>query len=633
MKKIITLVILCFIWISNAYADLPLLKPLLDAQISNSSINIPKGKYLFDAVNHGNYTFSDLNNVTIDLNGSEIICNKASNVFTFNNCTNVTVKNFSIDFDPLLFTQGTITAVDSSKGWFDFTVDEGYPITDIAATRTQFFDSSTRKLKRNSLTIYESGLTITKKTGTDNQFRASKLYSWDALEAVGDLVVFSRTGSGHCFYMYKCSNMTIENVTLYGASTFAFFENETDNSHYQSCKISLKKDETERPSARLRSVNADGIHSKNAKIGPTIEGCEIAYGGDDCIAINGAMYPIYKVDASTRSIYFLSSGTSAYLGATDSIQLVSYDGSRKGVVNVEILKSATPTTTEINAFLSKYTSLSDRASYTNGFQIRVNEIPTDLAAGDVLYNKDKIGSGFSIRNNLVGHIRSRAILIKAGNGIISNNIIEDCEMGGIVLSPEYDWMEAGFSSNVEISYNTITNCMFGRSSTSGKAGALSVMCIGGNKSIAPAGAYSNINIHNNAINDCPQPAVVVTSVDGLTYENNTYNPDYSTIRVHGQAYGVPNNVSFWTKNISYNSGIDQNAIDSTIDYISVADGKIIFKQNVPARFKVFSLQGKLMYQEILSRSGEQINLSGLVNGVYLLTIQTSDNIYSHKIIL
>ena len=631
LKLLVGLFVLCSFAVN---AQLTPLKPLLNSQINNAVIDIPTGKYLMDTQNGGGYSFNNLSNVTINLNGSEIICNKATNVFTFNNCSNVTVKGFSVDFDPLIFTQGVITAVDASKMWFEFVVDEGYPVTNIQTNRTQFFDSATRELKRNSITVYDGSHTITAVSGTINKFRVFKSYSWDATEAVGDMVVLSCAGSGHAFYMNRCQDMNIEDVTLYGAATFAFFENETNNSHYLRCKVTPKRNETYRPSARLRSSNADGIHSKNAKKGPTIEDCQIDYGADDCIAINGAMYPIYAVDAANRTISLLSSASSSYLTVGDTAQLVSYAGKKLGIAKMEITRATSPSASDISFFLSKYNTLQNKEAYTYGIQIRLSQIPDGLTAGDVIYSRDKIGSGYIIKNNKVGHIRSRAILIKASDGLITGNTISDCEMGGIVVSPEYDWMEAGFAENLEISNNTITNCMFGRSSTSGKAGALSIMCVGGNRSIAPVGAFNKISIHNNSINACPRPSVVVTSIDGLQYYSNSISSDLSTIRVHGQTYGVPNNVDFWAKNVTYNYDTSVGSTTDDLIDVVITNSKISGLQKyINGMIYIYRIDGSLIFSKNISSDSLDISQHLNKNALYILSVRTNDMLYNQKILI
>ncbi len=633
MNKIFAAFLILVINFTIAFAQLPSIKPLLDAQRNNSVINIPQGKYLMDIQNGGGYTFSNLSNVTINFNGSEIICNKGGNAFTFSNCTNVTVKGFSLDYDPLLFTQGAITAIDASKMWIEFVVDEGYPTTEITNKKIQFYDPITRELKRNSASIYEGAFTVSLVNEASRKFRITKNYYWDVTEKVGDLLVLHSGAAGHAFYMYKCKDMKVEDVTLYGAGTFAYFENETENSHYLNCKLTLKKNEPERPSARLRSGNADGIHSKNAYKGPTIENCEIMYGGDDCIAINGAMYPIYAVDAATRTISFLSSNTSTYLVTGDTVQFVSYAGKKVDVAKVEITRASTPTATDISNFLTKYPSLQSKEDYTKGFQIRVNKVPEGLVAGDVLYSRDRIGSGFVIKNNKVGQIRSRAILIKASDGIITGNTVSDCEMGGIVISPEYNWMEAGFSSNLEISNNIITNCMFGRSSASGKPGAISIMCLGGNRAIAPVGGFSNIRVFNNTITQCPRPLVVITSVDGLRYYNNTLEPDLNTVRTHGQNYNVPNNVDYWSRNVSMLTNTEHVNADGYKNIKIQGNHLTGLAEYIGGTLRLYSIDGSLKMDSPIRTDFVSTDSLQSDSGVYIVSVTNNQSTINKKVLI
>ena len=39
-------------------------------------------------------------------------------------------------------------------------------------------------------------------------------------------------------------------------------------------------------------------------------------------------------------------------------------------------------------------------------------MPFEIGPGDVVFNADAVGSGFLVKDNEVGHVRSRGILIK-----------------------------------------------------------------------------------------------------------------------------------------------------------------------------------------------------------------------------
>jgi parallel beta-helix repeat protein len=108
--------------------------------------------------------------------------------------------------------------------------------------------------------------------------------------------------------------------------------------------------------------------------------------------------------------------------------------------------------------------------------------------------------------------RSRGILIKASHGQLSGNRMEGCEMSAILVAPEYWWLEAGSSSDLKITGNTITAC---------KGIPICIEANAGNGDTAPAGAHRNISITGNVVRNCPAPGILVCSTHGLRVENNT----------------------------------------------------------------------------------------------------------------
>ena len=43
---------------------------------------------------------------------TKLVCTNLSDLFFLNGCSNVTMRDFAVDYDPLPFTQGTVTAID-----------------------------------------------------------------------------------------------------------------------------------------------------------------------------------------------------------------------------------------------------------------------------------------------------------------------------------------------------------------------------------------------------------------------------------------------------------------------------------------------------------------------------------------
>jgi hypothetical protein len=135
-----------------------------------------------------------------------------------------------------------------------------------------------------------------------------------------------------------------------------------------------------------------------------------------------------------------------------------------------------------------------------------------ITRGGILCSARRVGNNFVVRNCSFGFNRSRGILIKASHGEITGNRLEGCWMSAILVSPEYWWLEAGSSSDLTITGNSILNC--------GPV-PIRVEASGGNGSVAPAGAHRSIAISGNTIAGCAMPGILVTSTAELRVGQNT----------------------------------------------------------------------------------------------------------------
>ncbi len=613
------------------------LRTVLDAQSGNSTISIPKGSYSLTLTTGSAYTFSGLSNVTVEGNGSEIICDKQSMAFYINSCTNFKMANLSVDYDPLCFTQGQIISVSSDHLTWRVKICSGYPLTDISTNKLELFDQNTMTLKENYWTIY-SGFTYTQSndTLTITKTSATSPYS----EAVGDYVVMDVVPSGniasHGIKISACKNLIMDNVTMYGANTFSFFETDCENSTYNRCKVTRKTDDYNVSVKRLRSGNADGIHSKHATVGPTITNCRIEYNSDDCIAVNGNFYPIYNIDQANGYLYLLSSETTSKVQSGDSIVVVDNNGTIIGDSKAVTLTSTTPTATEISTCEALFTAgMASPANYTKGFRISIPVWLSGISVGDLIYSKARTGNNFKIENDTVGYNRARGILMKASNGTIKNNFVRGCMLGGIVLAPEFYWMEAGCSSNVEISNNLISRCMFEASSWGqSQAAPLTVISFNGSKAISAAGGFSNISIHDNAIIGCPKPNVVLTSIYGYSYYNNQLTPDLMMVRQHGKNYGITNTDDFWSLNLANPLTTSISTYNDQRVRLSVLNKSLMIDTLDERRSKVVvvNINGTEVYRGFIS-SKERINNLNLSNGTYIVKISNQAFTIIKKIVI
>ncbi len=641
MKSISAISLICLLSSVNVSADeIQDLRAVLESHAGQSSISIPHGEYLIDfSATSSPISFRDLHDVVIDFNGSTVICNKQMQAFNVSGCKNVVIRNFTLEYDPPTCTQGTITAIDGST--WDVTLHQNYPDKGVSLRRTQVYDSETRELIRNFTTLWETSQTLVW-TG-ERTLRLSGV-SNPAVK-VGDYVVLTvlpDSYTPHAIYLTNCTDCKLESITVYDSNCFSFFESDCERTHYYRCAVTRKINDPKFPDDRLRAGFADGIHSKHAKVGPIIEECVLEHSGDDCIAINGSFYPVYRVNEADRTLYILTAEDMASKikpKKEDTLVVISNRGTRRGQSPITNISTAYPTASERSACFSKLTNIREQQNYTNGAKIVLSEWIDGIGIGDMVYSNDRIGSGFKVINNKVGHNRSRAILIKASDGKISGNTIEHSAMSAIAIAPEFYWLEAGCSQNLEIADNRISDCMYDASMTStSQAASITVVAEAPNGKLADCGAFSDIHIHGNIIEDCPFPAVFLNSIDGGYYYDNTIDATPSFTRRHGVNFGIPSTRPdyIFKCNIS-RAAPEASVTQSQADKITVniANGRLSLScldADRLAQVSIMTLTG-MKIGEWNVGNGEDIMVAGFHHGIYIASVLYGGIRSSHKIVL
>jgi len=499
------------------------LRTLIAKQLAagEKKIVIPPGRYRAKPVNGSHLRFQDLQNVEIIADHVEMVCGATVQAMSFEHCTNVLLRGLTVDYDPLPFTEGKIVALGPEKSWLEFELFDGYP-DDALEERIEIFNQVTRELRRASY----YGWGAFERTG-QRRYRVSKGANYHYrpqadTEQVGDfLVTNNRTperGGVHAVLLTDCSSVTLQDVTLYASPCFGFLENDCTGSTYLRCRIDRRApadDPVPRSSPRLRSLNADAFHSKNAVKGPAIIGCFAHWQGDDCVNINGRYY--YVAGGQGKTIRLVSIGKPA-LAAGDAVGFLPYTGPLPtNAVVVGIQPDPVPLSSNELSFIRKIYLVNNVRERLVGNSAAVYKVTLDrdvaLMAGSAICAVGRVGSGFAVKNCDFGDNRSRGILIKASHGEVTGNRIHRSRMAAVLISPEFEWLEAGCSSDVSVQGNMFEG--IGHT-------PIRILADGGNGKPLPAGAHRNISVLNNRFEDCPWPLIEVASTTGLTISGNVF---------------------------------------------------------------------------------------------------------------
>lgn len=510
---------------SAAHTEIPQnfdVQGFIDAELKagKTQIIIPPGRYRVTPRNGVHLRLKNLRRVTLIAEGVELVCTETTRALDLEDCVNLTIKGLVIDYDPLPFTQGAITALGDDKRWVEFTLFAGYP--DKVGSHIEIFDAQSEQLK--SLTHY--GWRDIQRLG-DRRYRVSKNpdYVFNPVndrEEIGDILIANNDDAPggwipHAILSHRCTDLRLEDVTIYSSNCFSFFETECDNSTYLRCRLIPRSTETDpiaRAHRRIRSGNVDAFHSKHAKRGPKIIECVAKFQGDDCVNICGDYFFVASsVDDTLRVILH----NPAEIKPGSALELVTYTGDRLPDAKLIAITLGGELRADERAFIAAQRMNRDIQAKLLAPDVRMATLTLDrtvnLPIGSVVASTERMGNGFLVQNCDFGFNRSRGILIKASHGKIVGNTIAATWGSAILVAPEWWWLESGSSNDLEIKKNLIRDC---------QTTAIMVSAQGGNNAIAPSGAHQNITIVENIIRSSPLPVVSISSTSGLRLDGNTF---------------------------------------------------------------------------------------------------------------
>lgn len=497
------------------------LQGFIDKELLQGSkhVVVPPGRYRVTPKNHQHLALRGLHDVEIVADGVEMICTETTRAISIAECRNVTIRGLTIDYDPLPFTQGRITAISADRLVHEVELFAGYPTAEYAKSfKHEIFRPDTRTLRCEdpppmrieTVDSRHVRLVFTQGSASDDI-------------RVGDSTVLSAEyaphgSAGHAIECDSNENVRLESITLYASNCFGFIEHNCSASTYYRCKIDRRpvaNDPVQRADARLRSLNADAYHSKQATKGPAYIECSARFMGDDCINICGDYHMV--VHSRGNQLRVLAKW-GMNIRPDDPVELVAYDGHRLPDAKAVAVESDGTIRDDERAFIARQ-HLDENLRTARGDALhRAYAITLDrkveMERGSLICAANRVGNGFRVEGCDFGNNRSRGILIKASQGRILRNRIEGCWMSAILVSPEYWWLEAGSSNDLRIEGNTITSC---------RGVPINVQATAGNGEIAACGAHRNITIAANRIDNCARPGIRVTSTSGLHLEKNAMN--------------------------------------------------------------------------------------------------------------
>lgn len=288
----------------------------------------------------------------------------------------------------------------------------------------------------------------------------------------GDRVVLGMRHEGGMLLVDGCEAMCFEAVTVYASPCFAFYEigHGGGGNTYRGCRL-IRRPGTD----RLLASAADCFHSINQRRGPLIERCEFSWAMDDFVNIHGYFHVVLEQPAEDELLIVTPFGTGLRPGTELTFFSAPYgkEKFRAAVVSrQEHAGSEQEGLRRVRELYGRKFGIGLQG-FPGGSLCRVRfDRPLDTEPGDFACDYDSCGSGAVIRRNHFHDCHVRGILLKAADCRIEDNRIERTALNGIILKPEFFWLEGPMPRNVVIQGNTLTDCAFGHTALA----AILVMC-------------------------------------------------------------------------------------------------------------------------------------------------------------
>lgn len=497
-------------------------------------------------------------NLEIDGQGSTFIMHGAIIPFLVEQSKNISLKNFNIDWDRPIHSEGTVIAVNEKNKTFDLQMSKEFPYEirgheliymgingyEQGLQENVFFDPNTRAIAYDN-TKYLMDPWMKR---LDYEYSAKEISPGvvrildtiaEALPKVG--WVFATKGNkmqnriSPAIHLLYSSNIDLSNINIYHAGSMGVIAEKSQDISLTKLNVTLAPG-----SKRMMSAAADATHFVGCKGRISLIDCLFENMHDDGTNVHGVYTLLdYVVNNNTVAVKL------------NHVQQFGFDFAAKGD-SVRLVDRATMTPYAI-LVVKDVKKINEEYSYLIFAEDIKSVVKPNTAVENISwYPNHVIIKGCTIRNN-----RARGILIStSGNVEITNNYFAN-EMAAISIGGDANfWWESGPVNKVLISNNVFGNCC------TSKLNQAVIMVDPNILKPKLSGGYfeKNITITNNTFKTFDNPILKARSTDGLKFSNNTIiqTKTFPPFYPHNAAIDITYSTNIVIQKNVYNG--DKNAV-------------------------------------------------------------------------
>ncbi len=495
-------------------------------------IVFPKGRYDFWPVkeNEREYYLSNTDvvnprrcailiegkkNITIDGRGSSFIFHDRILPVVVDRSTNITLKDFSIDWDIPLTAQAKV--IKSSPKYIDITIDPvQYPYKlknhwivfqgegwESPWQTTIEYDPKDRFIPPgtgdNTLGYYSTARVFLAYRNKDDSIRLTN-FAQNTISnppREGDMLILRHSARDHSgMFLYRSKDVRLLNIDIFHTAGLGVLGQYTENISADHVRLIPNYEK-----GRYFGGHDDGFHISNCKGLLKIENSEFAGLLDDPVNVHGTYVKIIeKKDKRTALARFIHHQSINLDFGWQGDTIGFSDNGTMLTVGTAKLKSV------------KHLSKTDMLVTFD------RDIPAAVKPGFALENLTWTPS-VEIRNCRFGNGRARGVLVSTPRRVvIENNRFESSGSAILIAGDNHEWFESGAARDVLIRNNNFADlCLTNMYQYTD--GIISVFPMIP-KSGESAPYHRNIRIEGNTFHPFDYPVLFARSVDGLTFKNN-----------------------------------------------------------------------------------------------------------------
>lgn len=476
----------------------------------------PPGAYHFraqSAKSDALVEFSGLREITVRGEKATLIGNSHKTLFRFENCGEVTVSGFEVDWDPLPFTAGRVVAARDDS--IDIEIVPPHPLRGdepvqsliafdpeqripLAASHPHYYQL-TQKAYTKKAEVVGANLLRIYITSRPETLRSRKQ---QRIPAVGSFVLaLYRVRGGSAFRPFGCGSVRFENVSVFAVLGMGFAANTCDRVDLHNCRVAIKPG-----SGRWMSSTVDATHCNMVRQYVEYTDCLFEGMGDDAINVHG-MYSMVHERPDDRTI--IMRGWKSIFDTpnlTDDFSAPARNSLRAGET-LEFGTRANPLVPVFSATIVESTPVEVRGVSLKRVLLD-RDLPAEVQAGSIVADVAEIPV-CRIRNCTFRGGRGCGVRLKTRDAVIENCTFDRIHGAGIWITCDADVDHESIAARDV----TIRNNVFRHISPAISASA-------GRKQMY-ADVHEGLLIADNRIEAAPRSGIMIRSTKGAVIRGNT----------------------------------------------------------------------------------------------------------------